>query len=102
MYIYNTTFNIETNIVNQCLIEIQTELLPELLDTNLIDKIIFTEVLNQPQAGQNFSLQIFCATKAHLKQFQNFHNHIIENWVKKYNSKVVFFQTSMRIVEEQG
>ncbi len=103
MYIYNTTFNIETNIVEQCLSDIENELLPKLLETGLFEKLIFTEVLGQPHSdGQTFSLQSFCATKAHLKQFQSFHNHIIENWVQNYKTQVVFFQTPMRVIEEKA
>ncbi|MGX1024425.1 DUF4286 family protein [Flavobacterium sp. CS20] len=103
MYIYNTTFNIETNIVEQCLNEIEFQLIPKLIETGLFEKVLLTEILNQTQlSAQTFSLQSYCTTKTHLRQFQNFHNYIIENWVKKYNSQVVFFQTSMRVINQNN
>lgn len=101
MYIYNTTFNIELNIVEQCLKEIELNLISELLDSELPDKAILTEVLSQDQStGRTFSLQLFYSSKAHLLQFQKFHNQIIERWVKSYGDKVVFFQTPMQVISE--
>lgn len=99
MYIYNTTFNIEANIVEQCLKEIETECIPKLLDSGLFEKALLTEVLGQPQpTGKTYSLQLFCPTETHLKQFQKFHSHIIENLVQPYQGKVVYFQTKMRVI----
>ena len=101
MYIFNTTFNIELNIVEQCLKEIEVNLISELLNSGLIEKVVLTEVLNEGQSsGRTFSLQLFCMSKAHLKQFQKFNNQIIERWVQSYGDKVMFFQTPMQVISE--
>lgn len=101
MYIYNTTFNIELKIVDHCLKEIKTDLIPQLLDSGLVEKAILTEVLGQDDSvGKTFSLQLFYSSKAHLSQFQKFHNHTTGGWVKRYKGKVVFFQTPMRVIDQ--
>ncbi len=101
MYIYNTTFNIELKIVDQCLKEIKTDLIPQLLDSDLVEKAVLTEVLGQDHSvSRTFSLQLFYSSKAHLSQFQKFHNHATENWVKSYKGNVVFFQTPMRVIDQ--
>lgn len=103
MYIYNTTFNIELVTVEKCLKDIKTNLISDLLESGLIDKAILTEVLNQDHSsGRTFSLQLFCPSKAYLTQFQKFHNQIIENWVQSQGSKVLFFQTSMQVLDHQN
>ncbi|TKS56964.1 DUF4286 family protein [Mesohalobacter halotolerans] len=102
MYIFNTTFNIELKLVDQCVKEIEFNLISDLLDTGLIEKAILTEVLSQDQSGKTFSLQLFYSTKAHLTQFQKFHNQTIEQWVRAYSGKVLFFQTPMRVIGEKA
>jgi len=103
MHIYNTTFNIENQIVDPCLNEIKSKLIPEIYKTGLIENILLSEVFDHSKNNSStYSLQCFFTTQTHLKQFLNFHNQIIQDWAEWHKAKVVYFQTSMQVIHQKN
>lgn len=99
MYIFNTTFNIEQSILEESKHKIEKDFIPNILNTGLFNKAIFTEILGQDSTeGQTFSLQLFCPSHSHFVQFKKFHEGLFVELTRPYNGKLVYFQTLMEIV----
>jgi len=99
MYIFNTTFNLDPSILEASKDKIEQEFIPDILDTGLFDKAIFTEILAQDgSAGKTYSLQLFCPSHSHFVQYKKFHESHFVELAKPYNGKLVYFQTLMEIV----
>lgn len=98
MLIFNTTFNMDKSIAKQCLENLEQEIIPKLIQTELFSKAILAEVFTEGFSdGKTYSLQLFCPSKAHLSQFEKMHNHHITDLVQVYKGKLVYFQTSMAV-----
>lgn len=98
MYIYNTTFNIENPILEKALDKIEKDFVPQILNTELFTKALFTEVFqSSSDHTRTFSLQLFCPTKSHFRQYQKFHEDKLVDLVRPFAGKVVYFQTLMQI-----
>jgi hypothetical protein len=99
MYIFNTTFNLDLSILEETKDRIENKFIPNILETGLFNKAIFTEVLGQEAPnGKTYSLQLFCPSYSHYNQFKKFHEGFFVNLAKPYNGKLVYFQTLMEIV----
>lgn len=99
MYIFNTTFNLELSILKEFKDKIEKEFIPEILDTGLFNKAIFTEILGQEDSnGKTYSLQLFCPSRSHFNQYKKFHEGYFIELAKPYKGKLVYFQTLMEIV----
>lgn len=98
MYIYNTTFNIENPILDDALNTIENDFIPEILGTELFTKAMFTEVFQASSDNSStYSLQLFCPSRSHFKQYQKFHEDKLVGLVRPFGGKVVYFQTLMQI-----
>lgn len=99
MYIFNTTFNLDSSILEESLDRIEQDFIPSILDTGLFNKAIFTEILaQQSQDSKTYSLQLFCPSHSHYLQYKKFHESHFTELAKLYNGKLVYFQTLMEIV----
>lgn len=99
MYIFNTTFNLDLSILEESTSKIEKDFVPEILDTGLFNKAIFTEILGQQGTdGKTFSLQLFCPSHSHFVQFKKFHEDHFVELAKPFKGKLVYFQTLMEIV----
>lgn len=99
MYIFNTTFNLDLSILEDSKTKIEQDFIPEILDTGLFNKAIFTEILGQENSdGKTYSLQLFCPSHSHYIQFKKFHKSHFVELAELYNGRLVYFQTLMEIV----
>lgn len=99
MYIFNTTFNIGLSILEESKDKIEQDFIPNILDTGLFNKAIFTEVLTQDRSeGKTYSLQLFCPSHSHFMQYKKFHEGYFAELAKPYKGDLVYFQTLMEIV----
>ena len=98
--LYNITMQIEKPFVNNWLEWIQQEHIPGMMGTGCFIKHQVLRLMNNnQQEEQTFAIQYFASTIYKFNQFeQNFLAQELKKISDKWNTRVMFFTTTMEIV----
>ena len=102
MVIYNTTYNVDTDIHKAWLVWVKAEFIPRLYDTGVIVKHIFSKILvEEDMGGITYSLQLFTPSMIMLRAYQDNHKAILESeMIRKFNGKFVSFNTILEVQDD--
>ena len=98
--LYNITMQVEKAVVNDWLSWIQQEHIPGMMGTGCFIKHQLLKLMNEDfDEEQTYALQYFASTIYKFNQFeQNFLAQELKKISDKWNTRVMFFTTTMEIV----
>ncbi len=101
MILFNITFNVEDEIKDLWLDYAQQNLIPSMLKSKLLHSALFTQILiNEPQ-GTSYALQLQSDSKKNLEKFQTEElPEILSELQNRFQDKIVFFPTKMKIIKK--
>lgn len=103
MIIYNTTFNVEENILDQWKKWVLEEFIPAHYATGTFTKHVFSKVLvEEDMGGCTYSLQFFTPNAILLTTFEeNNQEQLDASLFANFNGKFVLFRTKMEVEDER-
>lgn len=100
MIIYNETFVVDNDIVEEWLAWVKENHIPAVIATGAFDSHQILEVLNSPNEGVTFCIQYFTNAVNRYEDFMLYHLnpiHIKHN--QQFENKFVVFNTLMRHID---
>ncbi len=102
MFIYNITVLIEETIEQKWLNYVQTEMIPNVLDTGFFKSGKLLHVTDSPNEGLTFCLQFATNAISSLQSYQNLYAPQIESAHQlAFPNQLVTFSSTMKLINEQ-
>lgn len=102
MYLYNITFNIDENVVQEWLKWVQSEHIPEVLNNSPFTQARLIKVLIQEEmGGQTFSIQYEVAELTYLELFfKESKFDMFAEMKRLFSGKFVSFSTELQVIHD--
>lgn len=102
MTIYNITVLIEESIEQKWLNYVQTEMIPNILDTGFFESGKLLQVADSPNEGLTFCLQFTTNTISSLQSYQSLCAQQIDGAHQAaFPNQLVTFSSTMKLINEQ-
>ncbi|MDL2278308.1 DUF4286 family protein [Parabacteroides sp. OttesenSCG-928-G07] len=105
MIVYNTTFQIDRDILDDCLTYIKEEYLPAAIASGSLSKPVLRRILHaHNEEGESYAVQFHVANTDVLNQWLSSEgNRIVQALVDHFGDKIVGFTTLLEEIEwEKG
>lgn len=101
MIIYNVTINVEKNIHDQWLEWMNTEHIPQMIQTGKFTQALMTKVLvEEEMGGTTYSVQYGCPSKEHLQAYYEQDADRLRAQGKRFEGGYVAFRTELEVVAQ--
>lgn len=102
MHIYNVTLNIEEAVHDEWLKWMKEEYIPAMLATGKFTQALMSRVLvEEEMGGITYSVQYQTPSMQVLQQYFREDQPRMHQKLAKYQGKVVFFSTAMKVIAQQ-
>ncbi len=104
MVIYNVTTHVEPSVLEDWLMWMRQNHLPELLATDIFKEIkIFKVVNEQDQGGVSYAIQHIFDSEEKLKHFVKELGPVArKKSEERYGNRILYFETELHLIEEQS
>ncbi|WP_161987531.1 DUF4286 family protein [Arcticibacter tournemirensis] len=100
MILYNITFIIDDTVNSEWLEWMNEKLLPAVANTDLFISQRLLKVLDSPNAGETYCLQVTTNNIGNYHMFKQAHEPgIIRPLLESFENKLVFFNTLMEFID---
>lgn len=97
MYVYNITFNIEPNVIENWKIWFEEVFVIEVKNANFHERLEAFEVLSQHNTGHTFTLQLYINNNPSFSQFETKRLPILKEELQKlFGEKVLVFESVLK------
>ncbi|MBS1647001.1 MAG: DUF4286 family protein [Bacteroidetes bacterium] len=99
MYLYNVTINVENSIHDQWLVWMQTEHIPEVMQTGCFIENRILKVLNVEDEGTTYSIQYTFLSMSNINEYQEkYAKSLQQKTQQKFEGRLVAFRTLLQII----
>ena len=100
MYIYNVTISIDADIQQEWLHWMQTEHIPEMLNTGKFSAAKMVRVLAEEMGGVTYAVQYTTDSKETLQKYYAEDAELLRSKSKRFEGKFVAFRTELQVISE--
>lgn len=101
MIVYNTTFHIHKDVLNECLEYLKSKYIPKAAESGHLQDPMLRRILNsENEEGESFSVQFHTKDITTLNSWaQNIGAELQQDLVKRFKDKVIGFSTLLEDIE---